>query len=40
MTVITYKWTLERYHQAIAAGLFDDQTVELLQGDLIVMALE
>jgi Uma2 family endonuclease len=40
MTVTTYKWTLERYHQAIDAGLFDDQAIELLRGDLIVMAPE
>ncbi|MEP0886068.1 hypothetical protein NDI49_31530 [Trichocoleus sp. ST-U3] len=23
MTVTTYKWTIERYHRAIDAGLFD-----------------
>ncbi|MEM9120289.1 MAG: Uma2 family endonuclease [Cyanobacteria bacterium P01_F01_bin.56] len=40
MTATTYKWTLERYHQAIDAGLFDDQAIELLQGDLVVMAPE
>jgi Uma2 family endonuclease len=40
MTVTTYKWTLERYHRAIDAGLFDDQAIELLRGDLIVMAPE
>lgn len=40
MTAITYKWTVERYHQAIEAGLFDDQPVELLQGDIVVMAPE
>ncbi|WP_008313119.1 Uma2 family endonuclease [Leptolyngbya sp. PCC 6406] len=36
MTVTPYKWTLDRYHQAIDAGLFDDQPIELLRGDLIV----
>lgn len=40
MTVILYKWTLERYHSAINAGLFDDQPVELLEGDIVVMAPE
>lgn len=40
MTISTYKWTLERYHQAIDAGLFDDQPIELLRGDLIVMPPE
>ena len=40
MTVTTYKWTMERYHQAIDAGLFDDQPVELLRGDIVVMPPE
>ncbi|WP_299409502.1 Uma2 family endonuclease [Acaryochloris sp. IP29b_bin.148] len=40
MTVTTYKWTVERYHQAIEAGLFDDQPVELLQGDIVLMPPE
>jgi Uma2 family endonuclease len=40
MTVTTYKWTIERYHRAIEAGIFDDQPIELLRGDLIVMPPE
>ncbi|MBD2504416.1 Uma2 family endonuclease [Anabaena azotica] len=40
MTITTYKWTIERYHQAIEAGIFDDQPIELLRGDLIVMPPE
>jgi len=40
MTVTTYKWTLDRYHQAIDAGLFDDQPIELLRGELVVMPPE
>ena len=40
MTVTLYKWTLDRYHDAIDAGLFDDQAVELLRGDIVVMAPE
>ena len=40
MTVTLYKWTLDRYHAAIASGVFDDQAVELLQGDIVVMAPE
>jgi Uma2 family endonuclease len=40
MTVATYKWTLERYHQAVAAGIFDEQSVELLKGELVVMPPE
>lgn len=40
MTATTYKWTIERYHRAIEAGIFDDQPIELLCGDLIVMPPE
>jgi Uma2 family endonuclease len=40
MTITRYKWTIDRYHQAIATGLFDDQSIELLRGDLIVMPPE
>ncbi|MBD2362142.1 Uma2 family endonuclease [Anabaena minutissima FACHB-250] len=40
MTVTTYKWTIERYHRAIEAGIFDDQPIELLRGDLILMPPE
>jgi Uma2 family endonuclease len=39
-TIETFKWTIEHYHQAIAAGLFDDQNVELLNGELITMPPE
>jgi hypothetical protein len=28
MTVTTYKWTIERYHRAIEAGIFDDQPID------------
>lgn len=35
-----YQWTTERYHAAIDAGLFDDQPVELLQGEITVMTPE
>ena len=40
MTVTTYKWTIDRYHQTIQAGVFDDQPVELLCGELIIMPPE
>jgi Uma2 family endonuclease len=40
MTVISYRWTVERYHRAIEAGIFDDQSIELLRGELIVMPPE
>jgi len=34
------KWTLEQYHQMIAAGILDDQKVELLNGEIIEMSPE
>ena len=40
MAVALYKWTLDRYHSAIDAGVFEDQAVELLQGDIVVIAPE
>jgi len=40
MTITLYKWTLDRYHHAIDAGVFDDQSVELLAGDIVVMVPE
>ncbi|EAZ92665.1 Uma2 family endonuclease [Crocosphaera chwakensis] len=40
MTGMTYKWTIEHYHRAIAAGCFEDQGVELLKGEIIVMTPE
>lgn len=40
MTVVTYKWTTDSYHQAVEAGVFDDQLVELLRGEIVLMASE
>jgi Uma2 family endonuclease len=40
MTVTTYRWTLDRYHHAVETGIFDDQPVELLNGELITMSPE
>lgn len=40
MSLTTYKWTTEKYHQAIEKGLFTDEPVELLRGEIIVMAPE
>ena len=40
MTIATYKWTIDRYHQAIDSGIFDGQNLELLRGDLILMPPE
>ncbi len=40
MTISTYKWAIDRYHQAVEAGIFDDQAVELLRGEIVLMSPE
>jgi Uma2 family endonuclease len=40
MTTTAYKWSIDRYHQIIAAGILEDRSVELLQGEIIVMSPE
>ena len=40
MNLTTYKWTIESYHQAIEANLFQDESLELLQGEIVVMSPE
>jgi Uma2 family endonuclease len=37
-SVTLAKWTLEQYHQMIAAGILDNQRVELLHGEIVKMA--
>ncbi|MBD1822983.1 Uma2 family endonuclease [Cyanobacteria bacterium FACHB-DQ100] len=40
MTLSTWKWTINRYHQAVEAGIFEDVPVELLNGELVEMSPE
>lgn len=40
MTITTAKWTIEEYHQMIAAGILQDRRVELLKGEIVEMAPE
>jgi Uma2 family endonuclease len=40
MSIATYRWTIDQYHQAVNAGIFDDQPVELLNGELVIMPSE
>jgi Uma2 family endonuclease len=40
MVVTTAKWTIDEYHQMIAAGLLDDRRVELLKGEIVEMSPE
>ncbi|MEM8641427.1 MAG: Uma2 family endonuclease [Cyanobacteria bacterium P01_G01_bin.54] len=40
MTLATYKWTVDRYHKAVDAAVFEAEQLELLAGELVVMAPE
>jgi Uma2 family endonuclease len=40
MTLTTAKWSLDDYHQMIAAGLLDGRSLELINGEIIQMAPE
>lgn len=40
MTVTLAKWTIEEYHQMIAAGIFNNRQVELLRGEIVEMSPE
>ena len=40
MTLTTYKWSVEEYHQMIESGLLAGKSVELLDGAIIEMSPE
>ena len=40
MSVTIAKWTLDEYHQMVAAGILDDRRVELLRGEIVEMPPE
>ena len=40
MTVSTYKWSMEEWHRLIELGIFDNKSVELLNGDIVEMSPE
>ncbi|NJM45996.1 MAG: Uma2 family endonuclease [Alkalinema sp. RU_4_3] len=40
MTVAAYRWTIDQYHQAVNAGVFEGQHIELLNGELVTMPSE
>lgn len=39
-TITPYRWSINRYHKAVTAGIFEGQPVELLNGELIEMSPE
>ena len=40
MTVTRVSWTIDEYHQMIAAGILDSRHVELLEGEIVEMPPE
>ena len=40
MALMTKTWTLAEYHRLVDEGILDDQPVELLKGEIVVMAPE
>ncbi|MDJ0716411.1 MAG: Uma2 family endonuclease [Prochloraceae cyanobacterium] len=40
MSLTTYKWTTSQFHRAIEAGIFEDEPIELLRGNIIIMTPE
>ncbi len=40
MTVTRVSWTVDEYHQMIAAGILDSRRVELLRGEIVEMLPE
>ena len=40
MTETLAKWTIDEYHQMVAAGILDDRRVELLKGEIVEMSPE
>lgn len=40
MALITYKWSIDEWHELIASGVLEDKPVELLEGDIIEMSPE
>jgi len=40
MTIALLQWTIEDYHRIIDAGILDDRSVELLNGQIIKMSPE
>jgi len=40
MTITLAKWSIEDYHRILNAGVFDNQSVELLKGEIVNMSPE
>ncbi len=40
MTVTTYKWTIEKWHELVNSGVLDGQKVELLEQNIVNMSPE
>lgn len=40
MTITLAKWSIEDYHRILNAGVFDNQSVELLKGEIVNISPE
>ena len=40
MALMTKTWTVDEYHRLVDEGVLDDEPVELLKGEIVVMAAE
>ena len=40
MTITTYKWSIEEWHELVESGLLEGKPVELLEGEIIEMSPE
>ena len=38
LSLTPYRWTIDRYHQAVGANIFEGQPIELLDGVLFEMS--
>nr|WP_232826111.1 Uma2 family endonuclease [Cyanothece sp. BG0011] len=40
MVLVTYKWSIDKWHELVNSGVLEDQKVELLEGDIVEMSPE
>jgi Uma2 family endonuclease len=40
MTLTTYKWSIEEWHELVNSGLLEGKAVELLEGEIIEVSPE
>ena len=40
MTITTYKWSIEEWHELVDSGLLEGKSVEFLEGEIIEVSPE